>query len=133
MMNKRRCIGLLYFSICLDLCREIESAMASKKLNTYNMKLKSSGGILVCGPSGSGKTNLVRKLIEERAELFENGELMTNVCYFYELNQPQYDEMAQWGLVDKWIKGAPTNKTFLDVVSDKSKRHLVILDGNNNM
>ncbi|KAK3751007.1 hypothetical protein QZH41_020165 [Actinostola sp. cb2023] len=68
----------------------------------FDPRLKTPSNLQVVGPSKSGKTHWVRRLIQERQEMFRQP--LSRVVYCYGEWQPMFDTFPE---EVEWVKGMP--------------------------
>lgn len=74
-----------------------------------DLRFSHPSNALVCAPSGAGKSFLVKKIVENRAEMFTA--TFEKVIWYYSEYQNMYDELAQQHDV-QFIEGAPSLDHF---------------------
>jgi len=74
-----------------------------------DLRFSHPSNVLVCAPSGGGKSFLVKKVVENRADMFNV--LFEKVFWYYSEYQSIYDELAQEHGV-QFIEGAPSLDHF---------------------
>ncbi len=90
--------------------------MEPENRETYNLRFARAASHLLVGPSASGKTWRVADILRLKNDIIEGGSEVTNIVFFYEVWQPIYQRLMNEGIVTKWIKGAPSNESFIDAV-----------------
>lgn len=85
---------------------------------------------LVVGPSGGGKTFRVADILRLKNSLFQNGENVRNVIFYYSTWQPIYSKLRQEGVVSKFVNKCPSNAEFIQDVQDYQKDggSIVVID-----
>ncbi|KAK3914299.1 Mitochondrial escape protein 2-like protein [Frankliniella fusca] len=86
-----------------------------------DLRFSHPSNVLVCAPSGGGKTHLVKRVVENRYNMFNVS--FVKVVWYYSEYQGAYDELAQKHGVE-FIEGAPS----MDHFPSGEKPKLVIVD-----
>ena len=96
----------------------------------YNLRFIKGATHLLVGPSGCGKTFRMRDILRVKKDIFENGQSIKNIVFFYAAWQQIYEEMKVEGIVTKFIKKKPSSEEFVNVVKDYTNRggSIVIID-----
>ena len=93
----------------------------------YDMRFTEGSTHLMVGASGSGKTTRMYEYLKLKNELFENGEDIHHVIFYYSVWQTDYTRMQEEGLVQEFVNAFPTNEEFLTRVRNHP-RTICILD-----
>ena len=94
---------------------------------TYDLRFADGSTHLVVGSSGCGKTTRIHEYLKRKDELFEYGEEIKHVIFYYAVWQSEYRDMQNEGLVQEWINGFPTSDEFQEKAT-QHPRSIVILD-----
>ncbi len=73
---------------------------------TYDVRFKNPGTILVSGNTGSGKSTLVFEILKHPNYFFQDPRCMRNVILYYKEYQPIYEENKN--LISEFINQVPT-------------------------
>jgi hypothetical protein len=73
---------------------------------------------LVVGPSSSGKTFRVTDILRLKNSIFQKGESVQNIVFYYATWQPVYSKLKQDGVVSKFVNKCPSNGDFIQDVKD---------------
>lgn len=95
--------------------------------DTVDLRFSLGSTHLVVGASGCGKTSRVHAYLKLKNDLFEEGEVINHVIFYYAVWQQEYTEMQEEGLVQEWINAFPTNEEFL-ARNREHERVICILD-----
>ncbi|KAK3704916.1 hypothetical protein QZH41_005383, partial [Actinostola sp. cb2023] len=81
---------------------EFSKSPDNREEEGFDPRLKTPSNLQVVGPSKSGKTHWVRRLIQERQEMFRQP--LSRVVYCYGEWQPMFDTFPE---EVEWVKGMP--------------------------
>lgn len=80
---------------------------------------------IIAGPSSSGKTTLATSLLRYRNILITP--TPTHVFCFYNHWQPMFDKLKQYGIINKFIPGQPSQEVFIEE-AEKHPHSLCLID-----
>lgn len=104
------------------------------KMETHNFRFHEGAVHMCTGATGSGKTRRIREYLRHKNILFENGEQLYHVIFYYALWQREYDEIQRefegTTLSIDWVNNpAPTNNEFEERASAHTRSINIIDDG----
>lgn len=98
--------------------------------SSYNLRFIRGATHLVVGPSGSGKTFRTCEILLNKNIMFEGGEQIRNVVFFYAVWQQCYDALKSSGVVTRFVQKNPTSQEFVSAVKPfaESGGSIVVID-----
>ena len=90
----------------------------------YDLRFPPCTRLILSGPSGCGKTSFVASLFRNAKQLMK--EEPRRICYFYQLNQPAFQQMKEeLGSLIYFYEGMPDKETLEGIVQ-KMERPLIL-------
>ena len=92
----------------------------------FDLRLQCPFTMMAVGPSSSGKSSLVRKILQERQNLFSEPPSVVRI--YYNVYQNSYDQMLVEGLVTDFVEGVPTREDLKTYLSSHTSSCIVFDD-----
>lgn len=86
-------------------------------MTSFDIRFIPGATHLFAGASGSGKTFKVAEILKLKNQIIVGGEFIKNIVFCYAAWQDIYQELADTGVVTRWIDKMPTNEEFIQIVS----------------
>ena len=93
----------------------------------HDLRFAEGSTHLVVGASGCGKTSRMHAYLRLKNDLFQHGDAINHVIFFYAVWQEEYTQMQQEGLVQEWVNAFPSNEEFL-ARNREHERTICVLD-----